>query len=392
MASTPRKKRNNWCTNCGRPTSNHPGPAGKKCSNFPVEEHEESPRSLSTDKPDNKDDVLHELADQMGRITIHLQSLQDDMGDMKRDLKEVRQESKASLPGSKASDYMAAGPAPAGTLDVHQCLPSGAKVASKVIQQAKNGEYVNLADFAPCLEPSLVTETSIVDGVLVFKPKKNIKSMDSFLLWSMAWRTYEELLVGHNPDLYTGFCAYRVFIQTCATKHLWPSVYSYDVRNRAKHSMEKSFQFNVIDNDIYVTTMDSSTIRPNVRQCTRCKSILHPVRDCPFSEDGALAPAPRASQTPQSGQSQPRRSSNSGAAASQQVCFNFNAGRCNTNRCVRLHICERCGGPDPLLYCPRCNPTQQPQLRPRAQQQPAVQQNLSIPPPSSNATPSGRLG
>ena len=97
------------------------------------------------------------------------------------------------------SDLMSAGNA---TTEPSMCLPSGARVSPKLLQHARNGEYTNLADFAPCLEPSLVTETSIVDGELQFKPKRNIKSMDSFLLWSMAWRGYEEYLVSNDPSLY----------------------------------------------------------------------------------------------------------------------------------------------------------------------------------------------
>ena len=47
------------------------------------------------------------------------------------------------------------------------------------------------------------------------------------------------------------------------------------MRNRAKCSMSQSFNFNRLDNDIYVSCMDSSTAGTNVRQCSRCKSIWH---------------------------------------------------------------------------------------------------------------------
>jgi hypothetical protein len=210
----------------------------------------------------------------MGQLTISMQHMQEDLVDVKTELKEVRSvKPEDSRPKSRATDYMfGSGPATTNN-ETTQCLPSGAQVSQKIITQAKNGEFVNLADFAPCLEPSLVTGTSIVDGELVFKPKRAIKSMDSFLLWSLAWRSYEELLVENDPRLYPGLCAYRVFVQTCSAKHWWPSVYAYDVRNRAKHSMTHSFAFHQLDNDIYVTTLDATTIKPNVRMCSRCKSI-----------------------------------------------------------------------------------------------------------------------
>ena len=62
------------------------------------------------------------------------------------------------------------------------CLPSGAKVSNKTLRTARNREFVNLSDFAPCLEPSIITEMSIVDGELQFKPKRTLKNIDSFLL------------------------------------------------------------------------------------------------------------------------------------------------------------------------------------------------------------------
>ena len=291
--SSQREKRKNKCSTCGRPSRDHPGPAGKKCSNFPLSSDEDSSLKDYPGKHKGaKDSVLRELADQLGQLTLSIRDIQDDLVDVKQDLKDVRsQDVRSPKPGtptgSRPPDYLSGIGTAANAAEAHHCLPSGAKVSAKVLAQAKCGEYINLADFAPCLEPSLVTETSIVDGELVFKPKRNIKNMDSFLLWSMAWRAYEKLLVTYNPALYPGMCAYRIFIQTCAAKHWWPSVYSYDVRNRAKHSMEKSFLFHHLDNDIYVTTMDATTIKPNVRQCSRCKSIWHVSRDCPFSEEGA---------------------------------------------------------------------------------------------------------
>jgi hypothetical protein len=61
--------------------------------------------------------------------------------------------------------------------------------------------------------------------------------------------------------------------------------------------MYKTFNFQKIDHDIYVTTMDASTVRQNIRQCNRCKSIWHIVQDCPFAEDGVVAPGTRQAQT-----------------------------------------------------------------------------------------------
>ena len=233
------------------------------------------------------------------------------------------------------------------------CLPSGAKVTAKLIKAAKNGEFMNMSDFAPVLEPMNMTETSIVDGELIFRPKRAVKSIDSFLLWSMAWAAYEGLLMEDDTTRYASLTAYRCFIQICAAKYWWSAVYSYDVKNRASKSMSHSLDFQIMDHDIYVSTLDSSTAKSNVRQCSRCRSIWHVVRECPFPEECAVASAARPS-VQASTQRYPANSTNSRRGS--QVCFNFNAGRCNSNPCDRRHVCERCGGPDPLPRCPKCNP------------------------------------
>ena len=134
---------------------------------------------------------------------------------------------------------------------------------------------MNLIDFAPVLEPSNVTESTLIDGELTFKKKRAVRSMDTFLLWSLAWRGYEEHLVDGDPSLYKKLVDYRTFIQTSAAKYWWQAVYAYDVRNRSKHSMMRSLDFNQIDTDINVACMDSTTTRTNVKQCARCKSIWH---------------------------------------------------------------------------------------------------------------------
>ena len=91
--SSNKEKRNKKCSTCHRPANDHPGPAGRKCNNFPLESDEDdSLRNYPGSKKhtrDNKDDVLRELADQMGQLTVSMQLMQDDIGDVKQELKDV---------------------------------------------------------------------------------------------------------------------------------------------------------------------------------------------------------------------------------------------------------------------------------------------------------------
>ena len=195
--------------------------------------------------------------------------------------------------------------------------------------------------------------------------------------------------MSHNPDLYPQLSSYRTFIQTCAVRYTWPAVCSYDVRNRGKHSMHRSFDFNVIDNDIYITTMDSSTARQNVRNCSRCKSIWHVIKDCPFAEAGTLAPGTR-QQTTSSPNQRPTSAGNS-RNTSQQVCFNWNAGRC-VPPCVRRHVCDGCGGPDPRPRCAYCNCGNSTFGAKPKQPQPQGPQQQQFTPTSGIQPSQGRMG
>jgi hypothetical protein len=237
--------------------------------------------------------------------------------------------------------------------DAYECLTSGAKVNVKVLKSARNGEFVNLTDFALILEPTNVTEATVIEGELVFKSKRQIKTLDSFLMWSLAWRGYEEYLMECNPSLYKQLVAYRVFIQTTAAKYHWQAVYAYDIRNRSKHSMTRSLEFHQVDTDIYVACLDSSTARSNIRQCARCKSIWHITKDCPFPTINPMETSSRetSSSTPVARQ----QNNNRPPRFSQQPCFAWNSGRCFNSACTRLQVCQGCGGPDPIYRCKNCS-------------------------------------
>jgi hypothetical protein len=305
-----------------------------------------SPES-AVQRTDASSPVLEELSSQMGIMSLTMQQLQKDMASMKDDkagLSSLGAAGTVSTPALKMPGISMDDPKG----DNYECLSSGAKV----LKAARSGECVNLVDFAPVLEPTNVTETSLVDGELTFKQKRAVRSMDSFLLWSLAWRGYEEHLVEGDPSLYKRLVDYRIFIQTCAAKYWWQSVYAYDVRNRSKHSMSKSFDFNRVDSDIYVTCMDSSTVRTNVKQCARCRSIWHVTRDCPFPACNEVETGSRSlAQQPSSKTGFVRP----GRRYGQQPCFAWNSGRCFSSSCERLHVCQGCGGPDPISRCKNCN-------------------------------------
>jgi hypothetical protein len=282
-------QKENCCSKCGWFSRGHIWPQGRHCNmaDSPVRPvQSRTPLQPDFDSlsvgEDGNDSAIRELASQIGRLTMNMEHMQKDLHSLKENVPAMASTSMNATGTSTISSvkHKDEEPSPKAS-DTYECLASGAKVSSKVIKLAINGEFVNLAEFCPILEPSNITEALLTDGELTFKQKRD-KNIDSFLIWSLVWRAYEELLVDHDHTLYNQLVAYRIWIQTCAARYWWNSVYSYDVRNRSKKSMTKSFNFNLIDHYIYVSCMDAATTRTNVKQCARCKSIWHGTKDCPF--------------------------------------------------------------------------------------------------------------
>ena len=198
------QRKQNCCSSCGRPSRGHVGPCGRRCGMEPVEQarsfkgKSKEPHLQPRPQPEfdlesghsgtsmsSSSAAILELANQVGKLTVNMESMQRDLAGLKvKDTDGARTSSMpASVTGNEDSTK--------STSDAFECLTSGAKVNTKVLKAARNGEFVNLTDFAPILEPTNVTEASVIEGELVFKSKCQIKTLDSFLMWSLAWRGYE---------------------------------------------------------------------------------------------------------------------------------------------------------------------------------------------------------
>jgi hypothetical protein len=211
---------------------------------------------------------------------------------------------------------------------------------------------------------------SVIDegtGQLIFRSKNVKKAIDNFLSWSRAWAGYESLLMTMNPKLYQNLADYRMFLQGCDAVYHWAAVTSYDQRHRHRLSMNHSLEFQNCSTDIYVSTLNANTIRPNPKACYMCGSIDHHMKDCPFPKQPSK-PQSQPSKKPFSQSSNnirpnnpsnfvPRSEAQAYGGDRQVICFNWNSGRCNSTACWRAHICSGCGGPEPRSTCSRCNST-----------------------------------
>ena len=216
-------------------------------------------------------------------------------------------------------------------------------------KSALNCEFNNLSEFLPSQhDPSSDMETYVdSNNSIQVRPKKLKRSLDSFANWLSAWNNYEELLMSKKPELYSYLSAYRSFIHNCDKKYLWHAIYAYDCRHRAKLASSHSWEFHHVDNDLYITIFDASTVKRSAKQCFRCKSLDHPVQECPF-------PAPN------SMEENKKKPSSKGSRykwihQGKEGCNNYQYGRCTETSCPRAHVCRSCRGPEPFHRCSSCS-------------------------------------
>lgn len=382
-----------FCTGCGAAVKGHDGPTGLKCK-YLIHDDSDGTKGQG---PEGSVAVLNELLIQFGKLSATVEKLATEQTEMMRAIASM-----GSGPRNNGYDNNDSGP----RNDHHShsnsnglggsgfagnngdsnetvvALSSGARVAAKTIKAARAGEYVNLQEFIPSLEPSFAYETTIENHNLVSKPKKLKRALDSFYIWSQAWAGYESVLLDFDPNLHRQLSAYRLFIQEQDQTCKWHSVFAFDSRHRNHLSLSKSFEFSNITMPILASTCLANDSRKSDTSCYRCHSLAHFVKDCPFSEEPSVEKAQGTRRPFHPGQAKGRFENNrpdfyqrgdrsGGDYRSQrfnnnnrdwqrtplhlQQCNRYNSGECGGD-CGRKHSCSRCGGPEPRPRCLNCTP------------------------------------
>lgn len=390
------------CQTCKQPMKGHKGQAGKFCQNVSqpseppsdnVSSNQGPSQQTETVKDSNsaeqnaKDNeracsstdsqvmgLLSRMVDQMASVNNNIQGvlngqnkLIDLLGKSNGNVSVSSNSGPGGVPPPAESATLAANSA--GTQNaaaVQIPVPEAAAVAppaivppasmpllsEKLQKSALLGEFVNLSDFLPHNDIYHV-EQSDPDSDSGRKAQKHRKPIDNFDLWLTAWNNYEALLVAHKPEMYSRALTHRQLIQKCNNKYMWQAVYTYDMRFRAKLAATRSLEFNTIDTDLFVTILDSTAVKQNVQRCYRCKSYDHTVHECPFPPEYPVAKetkAPKAKWNQKSTSSIEKWFHNG-----QEICNNWQQGRCTFPSCKRAHVCKGCRGDEPFYKCSTCS-------------------------------------
>ena len=366
-------KRSSLCPGCKTPKKDHTfGFPGKYCAGpsltqernaaQELSEHATSPPCQvdSTTQPFNgtqEQDQSQHLLEAMRNLSLQLEGLVKEQTTMKKRMEEISV-GNAPKPVNEASHPSGPDnlPSVSGASKPHH-LPE------KFAPAAVNGEYVDFSDVLSAL--SVLRSSPSDEGMLrsisgdliaISRPQRK-RLVDSFDLWLQVWTKYEMEIVSAQTERYLELAAYREQIQLANRKFRWPFVYMFDVQTRTRAASRNDIRLDVLDTTLYTTILDASALRAHPKQCTRCKSFNHLVRDCPFlaQEKPQEAAKPAGTRSQFSGANAPDswKFDKWFTATGQESCNLYQRKRCNLDdACKRAHVCKACRGDHPKADCP----------------------------------------
>ena len=219
-------------------------------------------------------------------------------------------------------------------------------VAAKSIEAALDGEYCEMSDFLSPIGASNHVTPNLEcimddDNRVLYRTKRHTRKITNIDLWCQAWALYEKLLIGvFGVELHSVMSDYRQFIMEANRKYIWSAVATYDFRHRSlissRSTLSGRLDFSSPSQDLLVTILDATAVKPNAMRCNKCKVYDHMAAGCPF---------------PESNFKTQEKSKVQNTQIQNEICNNFNRDRCSNERCRRIHKCKQCRGVLPLSKC-----------------------------------------
>ncbi len=205
-----------------------------------------------------------------------------------------------------------------------------------------------------CLQAQRFVVILSYSVILLFRPL-------SFSEFTIVFGRYTEIVCSVFPHRWRELNDYLAIVAELVLSYGGAHFYTYHKLFSAKCAVRVS-QWNqcpywgALDSDLHNRVFFSCR---NL-SCTVCRSVAHSTISCP-QVNPAIIPCPEPTQVkstsylPRSTTTNPisdsRRESIS-FSGNQQVCGNFNRGRCVRQQCKYLHVCSYCGGAHARTVCP----------------------------------------
>lgn len=235
-------------------------------------------------------------------------------------------------------------------------------MSKKLLQAAPKVEYIDFSYLLSTFSPfanlpnngSIFPAQSDINCVTYAIKGPRKRQIDSFDTWLQAWNAYEKVVMAAKLSRYTEFASYREQIQFANRKFRWSSVYMFDIHPRMAYARQiqlgNSTSLDVIDTTLYATVLDASALHLHPRQCSRCKSFNHLVKDCTFlARDQMVENSPQKStgygaKTAVGNQNLSWKYTSWYSPTCQEGCNLYQREACYQGvNCNRAHICKSRG-------------------------------------------------
>ena len=109
----------------------------------------------------------------------------------------------------------------------------------------------------------------------------------------------------------------------------------------------------VINPTIYARCFTAETMNPP--RCELCLAFSHDTKDCSQWDIAECSIEGRLKSMEQTMQALVPAQPHPSVKSSGEVCRKWNRGECNYPYCrhTHTHVCSSCGGPHPIIQCPR---------------------------------------
>ena len=224
-----------------------------------------------------------------------------------------------------------------------------ATLPPKVVKKIMALEFVEMAELRADIWPD--DSTPADSGSISRRPSKppitNIRS------WLECYARMAAVLTTRFPEKAAELWAYQTTILHTAHAYEGANWVAYDRLYRREMLANKDLNWSMPNPRLYSQAFTGRAKRHP--QCPHCLSEDHGAPTCPHNPNPPImgwfqgSPPTHLGAVPAQ---LPPGPSPLAKPVAQEVCRNFNSGRCRFTRCRYLHICSDCSGTHAVLVCP----------------------------------------